>query len=410
MRNLATRWQRVLKRVLRGLSPLLLGWLLLGGAAGAHPMPHTIVKLAFLESGVQGVAAMPLPELEAAWQALAPQTPMDNGALSEYFRRHIRAEAVDDASTTWETQITSVVRQTQKDGLLGAYGEIEVRFVLLPDPASSGSARRALRLHYDAVLHQVVTHKALIFIEHDWRTGIIPDRMRQIGLVGTDVVSGKVLPIDIRLDAGSWLRGFFAMVLYGSEHMLLGADHILFLCMLLVVAPLSVVNKASGGHAGWSDFQGVGHAFRRFLRISVAFTLGHSLTLALGVFNLVQIPSRLIEFVIALSVAVSAVHALKPLYAGREAYVAGLFGLAHGLAFAYGLSSVLANDRDSRLAGLLGFNLGVELMQLGVMAVCLPLIRLSRHRGYVHARIGLSIMTLVAALYWMWQVGAGSAT
>jgi len=74
---------------------------------------------------------------------------------------------------------------------------------------------------------------------------------------------------------------------------------------------------------------------------------------------------------IAVSILVSAVHALRPLFPGREARIAAFFGLIHGLAFASTLGE-LGLGRWERLAGILAFNLGIETMQLVVVAATLP--------------------------------------
>src|SRR6201999_1656522 len=74
------------------------------------------------------------------------------------------------------------------------------------------------------------------------------------------------------------------------------------------------------------------------LGIVTAFTLGHSLTLALSGFGLVRLPSRPVEVLIAISILVSAIHAMRPLFPGREALIAASFGLVHGLAFASALN------------------------------------------------------------------------
>jgi hypothetical protein len=115
----------------------------------------------------------------------------------------------------------------------------------------------------------------------------------------------------------------------------------------------------------------------QILRIVTAFTLGHSLTLGLAAFGLVQLPSRPVEVLIAVSILLSAIHAIRPLFPGREAAIAAFFGLIHGLAFASALGD-LGFSSWYRLVSLLGFNLGIEAMQLTVVAVTLPSLLLLR--------------------------------
>ena len=104
---------------------------------------------------------------------------------------------------------------------------------------------------------------------------------------------------------------------------------------------------------------------------------------------------------IAVSILVSAVHALRPIFPGREARIAAFFGLIHGLAFASTLSE-LGLGRGERLAGILSFNLGIETMQMAVVALTLPsLILMSRTRAYPWLRVGGALFAGVASVGWI---------
>lgn len=72
----------------------------------------------------------------------------------------------------------------------------------------------------------------------------------------------------------------------------------------------------------------------RVVHVVTAFAAGHSITLALAAFGLISVPTRIVESLIAVSIAVSGVQAIRTLVRGGEAWVAGSFGLMHGLAFA----------------------------------------------------------------------------
>ena len=192
----------------------------------------------------------------------------------------------------------------------------------------------------------------------------------------------------------SWLAPT-SMFRLGMRHIAEGTDHLLFLLALLLPAPLLAV----GGR--WMGFAGVRVGLLRILKVVTAFTVGHSLTLALAAIGVVKVPSRSIEVLIAVSILVSAVNALRPVFAGREAAVAGFFGLIHGLAFASTLS-VLGLGRWERLASILGFNLGIEAMQLMVVAAVLPsLLLLSRSRGYAVVRVGGALFAGIASVGWI---------
>ncbi len=139
----------------------------------------------------------------------------------------------------------------------------------------------------------------------------------------------------------------------------------------------------------------------RILKIVTAFTLGHSITLALAAFGIVRVPSRPIEVLIAVSILVSAIHALRPIFPGKEAAIAAFFGLIHGLAFAATLSE-LGLGRWERVAGILAFNLGIETMQMIVVAVTMPsLLLMSRTRAYPVLRIGGALFAGLASVGWI---------
>lgn len=123
--------------------------------------------------------------------------------------------------------------------------------------------------------------------------------------------------------------------------------------------------------------------------------------MALAALGLVRVPSRPVEVLIALSILLSALHALRALFPGREAAIAAFFGLIHGLAFATMLGA-LGLGRWQRVASILGFNLGIETMQLLVVALTMPsLVLLSRIRSYSIVRIGGALFAGFASLGWI---------
>jgi hypothetical protein len=189
--------------------------------------------------------------------------------------------------------------------------------------------------------------------------------------------------------------GFASLFRLGMRHIAEGTDHLLFLLALLLPAPLLAVRSR------WAGYAGARRSLVQILKVVTAFTIGHSITLALAAMGLVHVPSRPIEVLIALSILVSAVHALRPLFPGREALIAAFFGLIHGLAFAATLGQ-LGLGRWDRVAGILAFNLGIETMQLIVVAAIMPsLVLLSRMRSYSVLRVGGALFAGFASLGWI---------
>lgn len=194
----------------------------------------------------------------------------------------------------------------------------------------------------------------------------------------------------------SWIAGTIAsMFRLGIHHIAEGTDHLLFLLALLLPAPLLALGSR------WGGFAGVRRSLAQILKVVTAFTVGHSITLALAALGTVHVASRPIEVLIAVSILVSAAHALRPLFPGREAVVAAFFGLIHGLAFASTLGQ-LGFGRWERVAGILGFNLGIETMQLTVVVAIMPsLVLLSRTRAYSVLRISGAIFAGFASAGWI---------
>ncbi len=194
-------------------------------------------------------------------------------------------------------------------------------------------------------------------------------------------------------DAGSALRSF---VRDGIVHIATGYDHILFLVALLLPAVLGRQGRR------WSAVPRLSVALRNVATTVTAFTVAHSITLSLATLHVVMLPARFTESMIALSVLVTAIDNLVPILPARRWLVAFAFGLIHG----FGFASVL---RDLDLSGamlalsLFGFNAGVELGQLALVALIVPVAYLARSlRSYQVGVVGGgSVAIAMLALGWL---------
>lgn len=192
----------------------------------------------------------------------------------------------------------------------------------------------------------------------------------------------------------------------GVEHIASGMDHILFLVSLLLVSVWRRGEQPiwSSALAGWQARAQWRSAISEVLRLVTAFTLAHSLTLALASFGLVSPPSRWVESLIALSVLVAALDNIWPILRAPRWIVVFCFGLVHGFGFA-GAMQDLGLARQDLAWPLLGFNLGVELGQLLLVAAVLPVaFWLRRTTVYRHAVVlpGSLAIALLAAL-WLYE-------
>lgn len=182
----------------------------------------------------------------------------------------------------------------------------------------------------------------------------------------------------------------------GVWHIWIGYDHMLFLLSLLL--PAAMIRDGKQWHSGI----GFKAAFWEVFNVVGAFTLAHSITLSLAVLGYVSLPSRWVESAIAASVAIAALNNIYPVFSHRRSLLAFGFGLIHGL----GIASVLLDmhlPATQRLLSLLGFNVGVEIGQLAIVSVALPLISyFSQSRFYtpVVLKSGSAGITAIA-LVWL---------
>lgn len=360
--------------------------------AAAHPMPNTEITISLGNDGARFDIAVPAPELRLA---LPQDWPKDvdllaepqHSAVAQYFNEHFSVRSGNGGTQPQELQ--SITRWQTSDPDVGAYEELRLRFFVR---AGKGFDPRGFVLHYDAVIHQVPNHFALVY-------QMDGDAFFEIGAIRYDFSRDVTPALTVVVAPGSAWRGLRAAIALGFHHVISGFDHLLFLLTLLMVAPLRRIDGR------WSLFQGWRYTSGRFLAISIAFTAGHSLALLLGAYELVPVPRKAVEVVIAASILLAAVHAIRPLFSGREWLIAAGFGAVHGLAFSESLAGLPLAPWTKALA-VFGFNVGVEGAQLVAMACAVPLLFASRWRWFHALRIVAMVGTCALAGWWMLERAA----
>lgn len=376
----------------RLLACLLLGWALLLAAApaSAHLTPNSVLYLDFGSQSVSAELLVPVNELE---YRLGRKLDLRRGMavrrpdLRDWLLGHIAVRTSDGRPWT--------IRPTTVDVVSDNWGT-DLRMGLEMTPPPSASSRR-FRLHYDAIIDRVPNHFVLVFARSDYERGILSSDPE---LIGGLQQPETMLTVD--RGGGSVWQGFAAAVRLGMRHIAEGHDHLLFLIALILPAPL----LASNGR--WTVYGGARHAARRLTAVVTAFTIGHSVTLIGGAFFGWKLAPQPVEIGIALSILVSAIHAWRPIFAGREAVLSGGFGLIHGLAFATVIGDfVLEPVRKAQ--AILGFNLGIELVQLLVIACILPaLLMLARTPSYRPFRKAGALLAGTAAIAWIIERATGA--
>jgi hypothetical protein len=236
-------------------------------------------------------------------------------------------------------------------------------------------------LVYAAPLSEPLTGLALSWPEP---LGNFIFRVSQAGELkaGLYVMAGEQSDLIELTAEGTQSQGFLDYIIIGFEHIIpLGLDHILFVIGIYLLS----------------------QSWRALLWQVSAFTLAHTITLALATLGLIAISPSIVEPLIALSISYVAIENLfhNRLSRGRIALIFG-FGLLHGLGFA-GVLGEIGLNTEAFVSSLIAFNIGVELGQLAVIALMFALLGVWLGKTAYWdrwVRLPLSVLTALVGLYW----------
>ena len=255
-------------------------------------------------------------------------------------------------------------------------------YAVLRFTAACAAAPKALAVGYRLFFDLDPQHRGLIRLEHEGKT--------RAGIFTADTPEQSFTLTEF----SKWQQ----FVDYGKEgiwHIWTGFDHVLFLLSLLLPA---VLVRRDGRWQPKDSFRG---AFIEVAKVVTAFTLAHSITLSLAALGVVSLPSRWVESAIALSVVLAALNNLFPVVSHGRWMAAFAFGLLHGFGFAGALRD-LGLPSSSLALSLAGFNVGVELGQLAIVAAFLPVAFWLR-RTWSYRRLVLAGgSTAIAAIAVVW--------
>jgi hypothetical protein len=194
----------------------------------------------------------------------------------------------------------------------------------------------------------------------------------------------------------SVLATFARFVGQGVWHVWIGYDHIAFIVLLLLPSVLR------GTSAGWTVASGSRPVARDLVGVVTAFTVAHSVTLSLAATQTIVLPERPVEIVIAASIVAAGLLNLVPGAAGARLPLAFGFGLMHGFGFANALAE-LETSGTRMVPMLAGFNVGVEIAQLAIVAVALPVLLRLRASTFYAARLmpAASLATAIFGAAWL---------
>ena len=211
------------------------------------------------------------------------------------------------------------------------------------------------------------------------------------------ILSDSTPSLEINEQSGSRFKTFTEFVKQGAVHIWIGLDHILFLISLLLTCALTRRDRH------WIANPKIRDIVWRTTWIVTAFTLAHSVTLTATALNFINLPSRWVEVGIAITVALAALNNIFPLVL-RLGWLTFSFGLLHGMGFAGALGE-LGLPNDQKILTVLAFNLGVEIGQMAIVAIVLPvLIYVRKYYWYTrYTMAALSGIIVLIALQWIVQ-------
>ena len=344
-------------------------------------------------------------EIPSDYQAAREAVDQHSETLKAYVHQHFQIDNVDGQAIPYEIERVDLL----ENDYYGHFAQFFFRTAPLETPSR-------IFVRSDLLFEHDKFSRCLLCMEYNHFTGesfeesfhhtiFSPHNDRQL------VDFNEIVPVPMG-------RKYF--VWEGIRHIWIGIDHILFLVTLLLASVLvrrEVVDEAPteqtqllNRRQEWLPVEGFRGAFWSIFKIVTIFTIAHSVTLCLASLDVITLPARLVESVIALSIIVVAVNNIFPTFRDRTWVILFLFGLFHGLGFA----SVMQNlpFRMSNLKRLLFcFNVGVEIGQLAIVAAVFPLIFLLRKSKYYQPvmLVGGSAMICAIAGYWFIERAWGSS-
>jgi HupE / UreJ protein len=353
--------------------------LLTGSLARAHIASNGFLKLTADGTQVSGSLELAIRDGELAvgldhdgdgkvtWRELKAS----QKSLQNYMQGHLR---LGDGHAACPMQFEPLEVNERVDG----------NYLWLPFVVTCGSSLKQLSIEYSVLDAEDPSHRGLLTLISK-------------GTTQTAVLGGAQGARRFDLDHVSPWSAFAEYLRAGIWHIWSGIDHLLFLLSLLL--PAVLLRRQNR----WEAVPIAAPALVNIVKVVTAFTLAHSITLSLAAFDVIRLPSRLTESVIAASIIIAALNNVFPRVTEGRWRIAFAFGLLHG----FGFASVLAEmglPQGARLVSLVAFNLGVEAGQLAVVLAVMPLAYYLRSTNFYRRGIMPWGSTAIACLALFWFV------
>ena len=367
------------------------------GQAGAHKSSDAYLQLSSTEAGLKLRVDVALRDLDVAldldanadgrltWGEIRSAWP----AIDSYMRSRVQVPGCD-------LQFVGSALERRVDGVYAALSfsapcvlsaEPAIRYTLLGDvdPTHRGIAR--IDMPGQATIVRVLDPARPARID----SPLVRPAQAVSTVTAAAAEASQSTPAPAP-EAAVFSHGFLRE---GIHHIVTGYDHVLFLMCLLLP---SVMRRTPDG---WWPVERLSQAVWPVVGIVTAFTVAHSITLALAAMKWVSLPPWFIEPAIAVTIILAALDNLRPIFRGRRAVVTFLFGLIHGFGFAGVLAEL--NLPTSEFAwALLQFNVGLELGQLMIVVVATAVLFALRQGKRYPAWVirGGSVAAILVGLLW----------
>ena len=249
---------------------------------------------------------------------------------------------------------------------------------------------QAFDIDYAVLFDVDPQQQAFVVIEHYWKANLFNNE-RHFALVFGKENQRQTLD----LTDYSIFSGLLGVIKMGIKHIWIGIDHILFLIALIL--PSVMVRRKEE----WLPVEKFRPALIYVVKIITLFTVAHSVTLSVAALGIIELPSRLVESMIAISIAIAALDIVYPILHRKIGLVVFGFGLFHGFGFASVLTHLGVLGEHMALS-LFGFNLGVELGQVVIIILVFPVLYLIRRQAFYRPVIlkAGAVMLICIAMFW----------
>ncbi len=363
--------------------------------AGAHTGEQSYLYLDVTEVSLSGRVEAPVRDLNEGLgltlagtdEEVLAELEANRDELHEYFGQHL---SISSDGVEWPITFEGVELFESDDP------EIDDGYIVFPLTVDvspglvDGKVPRVFDVGFDPFFDEIEDRDAIVLIGNDWKAGVIDNGATPYA---TYDAGNRLQEVD--LGNTGWTKNLYSSAKLGVNHIKTGPDHILFVLVLLLPSVLVFAGT-------WRPAPSFTSALWRVLKIVTMFTAAHSITFTLAGIGILPLPSpRIVESIIAISIAAAALHNIRPIAANKEWLISFAFGLFHGMGFA-SLVSGLDVDRGTQLVSLVGRNIGIEVGQAIVILLLFPaLFLLRRTRYYRPFLIGFSILLAIVSVGWM---------